>query len=187
MTSAATLRPATKDDADRVARLHAESWRTAYRGIYADAYLDGPVFDDRIRVWRERFATSRDGQHVLLAETEAGLEGFICVFGDDDDTWGSLIDNLHVAPGHKRRGIGARLMHAGALWLHEHYPKSGVYLWVLQDNAPARRFYERLGARDEGAVEHDMPGGGSAFGCRYVWQSPQSLETASAPYGTRSP
>ena len=44
------FREATRADAMAVARLHAESWRVHYRGAYRDAYLDGDVVEDRIRV-----------------------------------------------------------------------------------------------------------------------------------------
>lgn len=47
------FREATGADAMAVATLHAESWRAFYRGAYRDEYLDGDVFEDRLRVWEE--------------------------------------------------------------------------------------------------------------------------------------
>ena len=37
------LRQAEASDADVIARLHAASWREHYRGMLADAYLDGDL------------------------------------------------------------------------------------------------------------------------------------------------
>src|SRR6188768_3459087 len=44
------LRPATAGDAGQIAALHADSWRRHYRGAYSDAFLDGDVLTDRLRV-----------------------------------------------------------------------------------------------------------------------------------------
>ena len=48
----------------------------------------------------------------------------------------------------------------------------------MEANAPARRFYERLGASNAGVVEKQDPAGGSAPNCRYVWKNPQYLADA---------
>ena len=45
------VRAAVASDAAAVARVHARSWRVAYRGLVPDAYLDG-LSDD---TWRERW------------------------------------------------------------------------------------------------------------------------------------
>jgi hypothetical protein len=42
-------------------------------------------------------------------------------------------------------------------------------------NAPARAFYERLGAANAGTVDLEDPGGGRAPNCRYVWARPDLL------------
>ena len=41
-----TLRDATKHDSAAIAHLHAESWRSAYRGILSGDYLDRHVHWD---------------------------------------------------------------------------------------------------------------------------------------------
>ena len=51
-----------------------------------------------------------------------------------------MVDQLYVAPGEQRRGIGdAMLAHA------KHLRPAGLRLWAFQRNAPARRFYEARG------------------------------------------
>jgi ribosomal protein S18 acetylase RimI-like enzyme len=178
MADEVMLRPATADDARVIALLHAESWRQTYRGAYLDAFLDGPVVEDRLTAWRERFETPAAGQQVIVAEQDGALAGFICMLGGEDARWGSLIDNLHVAPGLKRSGIGKQLMRAGAQWLIDAFPREPVYLYVLQANENARRFYESLAARDDGATEEPNVSGGTAFVCRYTWESPRALLAA---------
>lgn len=169
------FREATAADATAVARLHAESWRTHYRGAYRDEYLDGDVFDDRLRVWAERLSTPPPNQFVVLAEEDDALTGFACVYGADDETWGSLLDNLHVRSGHQRRGIGAGLVAEVAAWCRANHAGCGLYLWVLDGNRGARRFYERLGAGDRGGEFSEPPGGGRIHGRRYAWKEVPDL------------
>lgn len=144
-----------------IANLHAESWRATYRGAYSDEYLDGPVFAEREQVWRVRLSAPPRNQFVVVAEADNGIIGFACAYGDDDERWGTLLDNIHVSPGLHRRGVGTRLVTQIAVWCRSHHPDSGLYLWVLGQNTDAQRFYERLGATDR-LVEHRPPpiGGG---------------------------
>ena len=169
------LRTALPADAESIARLHAESWRSAYRGMYRDEYLDGPVDEDRRNFWKQRFASPADNQYVLLATEGHELLGFVCAYGNSDERWGTLIDNLHVIPGHQGRGIGRRLLAASAVWSREHYPDAGFHLWVLDGNAKARRFYELLGAQPQESALSEPPGGGSILGWRYAWPSLEPL------------
>jgi ribosomal protein S18 acetylase RimI-like enzyme len=169
------FRLAQPGDAERVANLHAESWRRTYRGMMRDAFLDGDALSNRLEVWRSRLDAPMESQFVLLAECEGALAGFVCVYGNEDVLWGSLIDNLHVSAEHVRQGVGTALMLHAAKWLSAAYPSAGVYLWVMEANARARKFYERLGASNAGTRTRLDPGGGSAINCRYVWRRPESL------------
>jgi ribosomal protein S18 acetylase RimI-like enzyme len=165
-------------DADRIAQLHAESWRRTYRGMMRDEFLDGDVFSNRCEAWRDLMSTVGGGKLVLLAEEGANLAGFICVTGGEDVLWGSYIDNLHVGQDYMRRGVGRALMGHAARWLDETYSRSSVYLWVMQANDRARRFYEALGAANAGERSRLHPGGGSTLSCRYVWRRPEDLVRA---------
>jgi ribosomal protein S18 acetylase RimI-like enzyme len=168
-------RPALVSDADAIALLHTRSWRENYRGAYTDAFLDGELPEERMRVWRARLDRPRENQFVLLAFDGAKLVGFICAYGADDPQWGSLVDNLHVARDAKRTGIGASLMRQAAVWLDSRYPDLGVYLFVLEMNSSARRFYERLGARNAGISIMETHGGAVVRSCRYIWPRAQVL------------
>ena len=167
------LRPATLADAAAIANLHAESWRFAYRGSYPDAYLDGPVFEDRAQVWNERLTSPAANQHVTLAEEAGALVGFACSYGDDDAQWGTLLDNLHVHPERHRQGTGRLLLAELASWCIQAYPGRGLYLWVLAQNDRAQRFYKALGATDQGTKTSTPPGGGTVTAHRYAWAAEQ--------------
>lgn len=144
-------REARYEDAMAIATLHADSWRVAYRGAYRDEFLDGEVVQDRIDVWENRLSAPPPNQFVVIAEEEGRIVGFVCAYGGEDARWGTLLDNLHVRRERHRHGTGTGLVSRVATWCRANYPDCGLYLWVLEQNDRARRFYERLGATDRAA------------------------------------
>ena len=171
-------RSARPSDADAIALLHTRSWRESYRGSFSDAFLDDELPDERIRVWRARLGEPAPNQLVRLAYDGASLVGFVCTYAAHDPEWGSLIDNLHVAREAKRGGVGTSLMRQAGAWLETRDPHSGVYLFVLEVNAPARHFYERLGGRNAGVSTMETHGGAIVRSCRYVWRNAAALSGA---------
>ncbi|MDH5545484.1 MAG: GNAT family N-acetyltransferase [Gammaproteobacteria bacterium] len=169
------FREANYKDASAIANLHADSWRVAYRGIFRDENLDGDVVNERKEVWNHRLSAPKDNQLVILAEENSELCGFVCAYGNEDPTWGTFIDNLHVRKERKRKGIGRGLMKEIALWSRRHYPDAGLYLGVLERNLSARRFYEALGARNQESRLWEPPGGGEVVDLRYVWSNLDSI------------
>ena len=155
------FRPAEAGDADRVAALHADSWRRHYRGAYTDAFLDGDMAAERRAVWRARFAAPA-GTRTILAEHEGRLAGFAHVVFDDDATWGSLVDNLHVAHDQHRTGVGTRLLALAADAVLERAAGRGMYLWVLRQNTAAQGFYLACGATCVETSTASPPGGDPA-------------------------
>jgi GNAT superfamily N-acetyltransferase len=172
------FREAQYHDAEAIAQLHANSWRQTYRGMMPDAFLDGDVVADRLQLWHDRLAHDRPNQFVCLVKDGANLVGFICAIGNEDPVWGSYIENMHVAQAYKRQGIGTELMQAAAVWLKGQHADLGVYLWAMEANDAARRFYGQLGGANVGTVDRLDPAGGSAPNCRYVWANPAALISA---------
>jgi ribosomal protein S18 acetylase RimI-like enzyme len=170
-----TLRPMRADDADAVALLHATSWRSAYRGMLRDDYLDGDIATERQRAWAARLGEPVEANYGFIAEAEAGPVGFVFMLGRDDATWGTLVDNLHVLPDRKGRGIGRRLLEAAAHETGRRYPGERVHLFVFEKNVAARRFYASIGGHEveQGVVE--PPGGPSQVHCRIAWDDAAQL------------
>jgi GNAT superfamily N-acetyltransferase len=159
------------DDASAIAALHAESWRTAYRGFLPDEFLDGPVIADRLRVWTARMpAPDPHRRLVLKAVSENTLVGFACVLLDAEPAWGALLDNLHVTPTLRGRGIGTRLFADARHWVAGAAPGQRLHLTVIEANVAARRFYDRQGGLvvDRQVVEV-VPGTRLPV-LRYAWE-----------------
>jgi ribosomal protein S18 acetylase RimI-like enzyme len=171
---AVEFRLAGPADADAVARLHADSWRRHYRGAYADAFLDGDVLDDRLAQWTSRLDTA-DAQSATIVALAPELVGFAHTIFDDDAAWGALLDNMHVGAGRQRRGIGSRLLALSAAAAAQRSPRSGLYLWVLEQNTAAQAFYAANGGACVGREAVTAPGGkpgrlvGAPAKLRYAW------------------
>jgi GNAT superfamily N-acetyltransferase len=159
-------------DVDAIANLHVESWRSAYRGLLPDSFLDGPVVDDRVMLWRERLnTTAADRQLVLKAVSADMLAGFVCVLLDGAPALGPLLDNLHVKPTLKGTGIGSRLFRAALEWVERRAPGQPMHLWVLEGNLPARRFYDRHGGEVAEQRMRQVVPGILAPELRYEWKA----------------
>jgi len=129
--------------------------------------------------WSVRLGYPRANQFTLVAELDEELVGFVHVILEDDPTWGVLVDNLHVANGYARRGIGTRLMVLAAAELTRR-GAHGFYLWVLAHNEAAQAFYRALGGRHvETILQGPLPGGGNTLSCRFAWPDSAVLLSAS--------
>jgi ribosomal protein S18 acetylase RimI-like enzyme len=158
-------------DEPTIARLHADSWRAAYRGILRDDFLADTVVANRRELWRTRFAEiDRQDQVILVNEEHGEIQAFACAFLDADAEWGTLLDNLHVLPGLKGRGLGRRLISAVAEHIRRHGLHSMLHLWVYEQNVQARGFYERLGGIVSDCVCEAAPDGSRVNALRYGWR-----------------
>jgi GNAT superfamily N-acetyltransferase len=171
-----TIRAAGMADADAIAQLHAHSWQTAYRGILSDKFLQGALHENRRALWHTRLSdTDRAGQFVLVDEEGGALRGFACAFLEADPEWGCLLDNLHVVPDLKGRGLGGQLMTAVAQRVLLSNPDSGLHLWAYEQNLAARRFYERLGGIVSERHAEMAPDGTEVNAVRYFWSELSGL------------
>jgi len=135
-------------DAADMARVVNASWRSGYRGLIPDEMLDSLDDARSTTQWLPRL---RDGYeyagqraHVLVATDAEGHVVGVSMFGEERDhksegrgeLWA-----LYVAPSHWDRGYGRSLLRAA----EAHLASSGLsdlVLWVLENNARARHFYE---------------------------------------------
>jgi ribosomal protein S18 acetylase RimI-like enzyme len=175
VTASIALRRAGPPDWTVVAAIHAASWRSAYRGIYPNDYLDKAVPEERRAYWREALAAMEpELDAVFIAEIAGEPVGFACLRREAEAA-GPLLDNLHVLPERKGEGVGRRLIAATAEWLVGREPEAALQLVVWSDNRPARAFYARLGGREAEEFEVTTPGGGKALQIRVRWERAAEL------------
>lgn len=185
------IREARPEDAEACAAAHIEGWRTGYRGLLPDEFLDAPEFaTQRIERWRSWTWADEfvDGQ-LFVGELRGRVVGFgmcgrertqpVC------DQIGADTPGVASAPPHTSAGtvcgeVYAFYLHPDA-WgsgvapaliarCHEYlrdmgYP--GAVLWVLRDNPRARHFYENAGW--------------SATGREMMFEGPQTTAKLAVP------
>ena len=164
--------PATPEDVASIAALHAASWRSAYRGLLPDAFLDEAVDRNRLDLWQRRFELDEGSRPLILKAMSSGaLMGFACALIDDDAEWGTLLDNLHVRPDATSRGIGKLLLGAVLARIRDTAVSKRLYLWVLDGNTRARRFYEREGGVESGTANVELIPDVHVAEVRYVFDA----------------
>src|SRR5471030_3156508 len=160
------LRPATSADAPLIARMHALSWASAYRGILPDDFLDREMSAERETHWSTRFEELAAGAgEVVIAMHDDQPIGFVCLVSPDEN--GSvLVDNLHALPGAKGSGLGTAMLGFAEHWASDRAATS-LHLFVLEPNVAAIGFYESRGWKLAGR-EDDTMGGIDIIALRYV-------------------
>jgi GNAT superfamily N-acetyltransferase len=169
------LRTAVPSDALQIAALHAASWRHAYRGVLSDEYLAEQIASERAAFWAKCLGSGSPSQFIVVAEAESQIAGFACAYANADARWGTLLDNIHVSQARQGKQIGTRLIGAIAQWCVSTTSDKGLFLWVLQSNVHAQRFYQGLGAVKTGVDVWTPPGGGSLARYRYAWLDVEML------------
>ena len=145
------VRAATNDDVLAMAQVHIASWRETYPGLLPEPMLARlSIASEAIRrqrmldrpsalAWALAFVAEHQGEVVAYGSCNNQRTGPIYVRGFTGE-----VSELYVLRKAQRQGAGSLLMAAMARALLERGHR-GFALWVLEQNAPARRFYERLG------------------------------------------
>jgi GNAT superfamily N-acetyltransferase len=171
------IRRARPDDADAIAGVQVASWKTTYRGVVADAYLDAMVLGERPAYWRA--SLERESDLAFVAEdVETGrIVGFV-TGGANRRTepyaaeFTSELHAIYLLEAHQRGGTGTRLVRALVSELLQRGERSMVVL-ALEEN-PSTAFYQQLGARRLGG-EPVKIGGAWYPGVAYGWDDLSAL------------
>lgn len=139
------IRRATISDAEGIARVHVDSWRTTYKNIIPDSFLAKLSYEQRTELWKRNI--SQQDNYVFVAESPTGK---IVGFADCGKRKENLIPNsgdltsIYLLEEYQGQGIGKKLMKQ----LFLQFQKLGydkVFVEVLEDNK-TRYFYEAFGA-----------------------------------------
>ena len=145
-----TIRTAEPADAEALTDLHLDCWDDAYTGLMPQSILDARREDVPARVerWRTVLATG----HTSVATRDGQLVGFVNAAPGTEVPGTELqLFALYVRAAWWGTGIGHALFSAAV-------GDRPAYLWVLEGNLRAIRFYERHGFRLDG-TGHDEPEG----------------------------
>jgi len=153
------VRAAVPDDADAVDAVRFASWRAAYGGLVPAAFFD--EFDHVAAVSRWRAGIVGGDRQAFVAERTGEIVGF-CSYGscrDADRPGAGEVYALYAHPDHWSEGVGRALLPRAI----EALANRPIVLWVLRDNARARRFYEIAGLMSDGTTRDTTMLGGVAL------------------------
>jgi ribosomal protein S18 acetylase RimI-like enzyme len=178
--SALTIRRATVDDAEAIARTRIDGWRASYRGLIPDAYLEAMELQASRALWEKILSVDAPTATVVVAARDSEVVGFAAgnILREPKQGLGAELTGIYVRREFQRAGIGHRLLGAVVAALHERHP-NGLIVWVLAGNKPARAFYEQLDA--EPLVEQTFQWDGmDLVEAAYGWRDLDALALACA-------
>jgi GNAT superfamily N-acetyltransferase len=139
------IRRAEPEDADAIARVQVDTWRSAYADLIPAAVLDGLSYKQRSRYWRGFLSKEARGFMGVAEDSHAGVVGFACCGPNREEPlhYQGQLYAIYVLEEHQRLGIGHQLFEEARKWLSKRALDSMI-VWVLREN-PYRKFYESLG------------------------------------------
>ena len=141
------VREAVDSDAEAIAVVQVEAWRSAYVGILPEKMIESFTVELRRERWRQILNEESGMTFVASIDEEiAAWSGFGVSRDDDRTTSAAEIFGFYVAPGYWRQGIGKKLWQETVAQISKLGFRTAD-LWVLSENQPARRFYEAMGCR----------------------------------------
>jgi len=166
------VRLMTESDIQAVSAIRVTGWQAAYPGMVPQAYLDALSVEHDTVLRRERFHRQSVTAITNFVATDAENEvaGWACLGPyrgtDAEDPASGELYAIYVKPSLIGTGVGRELIRA----VHQHAAARGFHtlrLWVLRDNARARRFYERAGYAPDGDTKEDEFAGAPVTEVRY--------------------
>ncbi len=156
------------NDMNALAALHALNWKVFYKGILSDEYLKNDVEKERLTVWQNRFKKPDNSMIIITAKSDNQLIGFACHFLYYNDTYGHYLDNLHVHPDYRNKGVGKILLQKSIKHCSQFFDNN-FYLWVFEENHQAISFYEKQKGIKVLTETLSTPDGSSAPALLYSW------------------
>lgn len=142
-----TFRSASIDDATVIAGLRVDSWRATYRGVMPDAYLDSMHAEESAAMWMQVLSANVPTVSVIVAQAGSEIVGFAAGMMLVPEKFGfnAELTAIYLKPIAQRGGVGSRLVLRIAEALQKE-GATGLLVWVIADNQPTRRFFEKLSA-----------------------------------------
>lgn len=162
-------------DIEGLAKVHYESWKTTYKGIFSEETFKNRTYEVVLEHWRPRLEQKAVDSQCFLAETD---EGEIFAFAEcgKERTGKYGIDGelytIYMLEQYQGNGIGKELFAKVVEFLKDNGFQS-LMVWVLKDNHSAKRFYVKLGGE---LIAEKLLGDTDILEEAYVWKDIQSIK-----------
>jgi ribosomal protein S18 acetylase RimI-like enzyme len=160
------IRKAVIEDAADIAKVQVDSWRTTYKGIVPEPFLDSLSYEQRALTWKKWIQEN----NVYIAENEDGQVIGFSVGGKERtgtyEAYSGELYAIYILKKYQGQQIGRSLVQSVVDDLHEKNLNS-MLIWVIEEN-PASRFYEKLGGKRINTAEIEI-GGRKLSEVAYGW------------------
>jgi GNAT superfamily N-acetyltransferase len=137
------------EDMKEIAKIKVDGWKTTYKGIIADEYLDSLDYS----LNQKELESSFDEGFSCVYENENNQILGFCRFGERQNLelegyieYDSELGAIYVEPSYIGQGIGKELFKFVTSELKK-VGKSKMILWVLEDNKYSIEFYIKMGGK----------------------------------------
>jgi GNAT superfamily N-acetyltransferase len=181
MSEAISIRRASPGDAPAIARVRVDSWRSTYRGMIPDAYLDGMQVEASTALWDRVLTAGPNATCVFVAAHGSDVVGFGAGnrLAAPKHGFDAELAAIYLRREFQRAGLGRRLVGAVAE-AQRASGATGLITWVIAGNKAARTFYEGLAG--ELIVEQPFQWDGlDLVEAAYGWRDLSALVAACAP------
>ena len=167
-----TVRRIKESDREAVCGLYTAAWKAGYKGLLPQEYLDELTPDKINCIIDDGSFAVFDGERIAAhcharAASEPEWRG-----------WGE-IHTMYTHPDYWRKGYGTAVFKRAEEWLYER-GFDEVYLYVLEGNERAERFYKAQGFFPNGGTLCCEIGGVIVTDNRYTKFSPRHTEYGEA-------
>ncbi|TMU82248.1 GNAT family N-acetyltransferase [Bacillus sp. BHET2] len=132
------FRKAVLKDALGLAHVHINSWRTTYKGIVSEEYLQSLSIEARERKWVEILS---DYHQTHVCEMENGkIAGFVSFGKERSGEYEGELYAIYLLKEYQRKGIGKKLFEIATKEL-KNQGFNSMWIWVLKDNQSKHFYY----------------------------------------------
>ena len=161
------------EDAQAIAFVQVESWRTTYAGIVPEAYLASLSVDSRMETWQEQLQSGTN--LIYVAEDAAGVFGFASggELRETIDGYDAELYAIYLLQSKQQKGAGKLLLRKLAEALSAQ-GFQGLIAWMLAQN-PSVGFYARMGGSQVAEKQIEI-GGLQLTEIAYGWPDLNQLQ-----------
>ena len=165
-----TIRKATKADAHDIATVLTLSWKSAYRGIMTDDFLDNLSVEKREERINSDFEQYEGKSFFFVPEYDGNIIGNLLLSEcrDEDRTCAGEIISIYLLEEFWDKGYGRKMMEY-AIDIFKGMGYKELVLWVTEKNDRAVRFYKKCNFTFDG-TKKEMTFGEPVTIARYVLQ-----------------
>ena len=141
------IREANTGDAERIVRIHLNSWRSTYSNVFPKEVFDKQESEYDARVENIKKAIRNGTSNYALLEEDKIVKAFICYGDARGDKYKDYkeIYSIYIEDNNQKKGYGTKLIkYCFDIFKKEGYKR--VIIRCLKENT-ANEFYQKIGGK----------------------------------------